>query len=283
MPYGCKDSQTSRFVSASKKSASRADGRHIRSSVFSAKHPARVTLGVRQPTTPTVDPAADTPASPAAEIVVLDTTEARILGCLIEKAAITPEVYPLTVNAIVAACNQKTSREPVMHLEPGAVAHALRRMEERALVKVAPASQRALRYEHRFDATYGVTARQRAVLCALLLRGPQTLAELHTRTERLADFPAIDDVRDALERLMQREPTLIVRIPHGPGQREDRYMHLLSGPIDVASVALASSPRTAAPRASLVEERLEQLENEVASLKDALDALRARVESGSSS
>lgn len=250
---------------------------------FSARHPLALHWTKCQPTTPTVDPAADTPASPAADIVVLDATEARILGCLIEKAAITPEVYPLTVNAIVAACNQKTSREPVMHLETGAVAHALRRMEERVLVKVAPASQRALRYEHRFDATYGVTARQRAVLCALLLRGPQTLAELHTRTERLADFPAMDDVRDTLERMMQREPTLIVRIPHGPGQREDRYMHLLSGPIDVASTAFVSSQRVASARANPVEERLEQLENEVASLKDALDALRARVESGSTS
>jgi uncharacterized protein YceH (UPF0502 family) len=230
-----------------------------------------------------VDPTADTPASPAAEVVLLDATEARILGCLIEKAAITPEVYPLTVNAIVAACNQKTSREPLMHLETGAVAHALRRMEERALVKVAPASQRALRYEHRFDAAYGVTARQRAVLCALLLRGPQTLAELHTRTERLADFPAIEDVRDTIERLIQRDPILVVRIPHGPGQREDRYMHLLSGPIDIASTAFASSQHATPSRASLVEERLDQLENEVASLKDALDALRARIESGSSS
>jgi len=258
-------------------------GRPARSGrpLFSARYPSRVTLGVRQPTTPTVDSNADTPALPPAEIVLLDATEARILGCLIEKAAITPEVYPLTVNAVVAACNQKTSREPVMHLEPGAVAHALRRMEERALVKVAPASQRAIRYEHRFDTTYGVTARQRAVLCALLLRGPQTLAELHTRTERLAEFPAIDDVRDAIERLMQREPTLVVRIPHGPGQREDRYMHLLSGPIDMASAALASSQRAAPVRASPVEERLEQLENEVASLKDALDALRVRSDSGS--
>ena len=107
-------------------------------------------------------------AAPAAAFPELDAVESRILGCLIEKAAITPEVYPLTLNALVAACNQKTSRDPVMHLDPGAVANTLRRMEERGLVKVAPSSQRVLRYEHRFDAAYGVTARQRAVLCALL-------------------------------------------------------------------------------------------------------------------
>ena len=117
-------------------------------------------------------------AAPAAAFPELDAVESRILGCLIEKAAITPEVYPLTLNALVAACNQKTSRDPVMHLDPGAVANTLRRMEERGLVKVAPSSQRVLRYEHRFDAAYGVTARQRAVLCALLLRGAQTLGEL---------------------------------------------------------------------------------------------------------
>ena len=172
-------------------------------------------------------------AAPVAAFPELDAVEARILGCLIEKSAITPEVYPLTLNALVAACNQKTSRDPLMHLDPGAVANTLRRMEDRALVKVAPASQRVLRYEHRFDTAYGVTARQRAILCALLLRGAQTIGELFTRTERLADFPSLDDVRDSLERLIERDVPLVVRISRGRGQREDRYMHLLSGPVDV--------------------------------------------------
>ena len=210
------------------------------------------------------------------DLAILDTAEARIIGCLIEKAAITPEVYPLTQNAIVAACNQKTSREPIMQLEPGSVAHTLRRLEDRGLVKVAPASQRALRYEHRFDTIYGTTARQRAVLCALLLRGAQTQNELATRTERLGDFPAVDDVRDTLERLIQREPALVVRIPHAPGQREDRYMHLIGGPIDVAEHAAAASSRasSSSSRADL-EERIERLEGEVAALREAIDALRA--------
>ena len=215
------------------------------------------------------------PAAPdSAALALLEPGEARIVGSLIEKAAITPEVYPLTVNAIVAACNQKTSREPVMHLETGAVANLLRRMEERGLVKVAPASQRAIRYEHRFDAIYGVTARQRAVLCALLLRGAQTLAELHTRTERLTDFPGVDDVRDTLDRLMQREPALVVRIPRGPGQREDRYMHLLGGPVDIP--AETEAPARSTPRAPGLEERIARLEDEVASLRDELADLRAQ-------
>jgi uncharacterized protein YceH (UPF0502 family) len=228
-----------------------------------------------------VEPAETSPTPEPVRLAPLDAAEARIIGCLIEKAAITPEVYPLTVNAIVSACNQKTSREPVMHLETGAVAHTLRVLEDRGLVKVAPSSQRVLRYEHRFDTTYGVTARQRAALCVMMLRGPQTLAEILTRTERLTDFPGLDDVRDTLDRLIQREPSLAVRVPRGPGQREDRYMHLLSGPVDVEAYA-ASAARSAPVRSDDVEDRLTQLESEVAALKDELAALRSRVASGDS-
>jgi uncharacterized protein YceH (UPF0502 family) len=219
-------------------------------------------------------------AAPVAAFPELDAVEARILGCLIEKAAITPEVYPLTLNALVAACNQKTSRDPLMHLDPGAVANTLRRMEDRALVKVAPASQRVLRYEHRFDTAYGVTARQRAILCALLLRGAQTIGELFTRTERLADFPSLDDVRDTLDRLIQREPALAVRIPRGAGQREDRYMHLIGGPVDVAAHA-AAVPASSAREGGL-EARVEALESEIATLKDEIAALRSRFDTGES-
>jgi uncharacterized protein YceH (UPF0502 family) len=218
-----------------------------------------------------------TPASnEPAVLPPLEAIEARILGSLVEKASTTPEVYPLTVNAIVAACNQKTSREPVMHVEPGTVAHALRVMEGKGLVKVAPASQRALRYEHRFDATYGVTARQRAVLCVMLLRGPQTLAELLTRTDRLAEFPGLDDVRDTLERLIQREPAFAVRIGRGSGQREDRYMHLLSGPV-AADAYAASAPAPASTSRSDVNDRLERLEEEVERLRSELAGLNQRL------
>jgi uncharacterized protein YceH (UPF0502 family) len=206
----------------------------------------------------------------------LDAIQGRIVGCLIEKAAITPEVYPLTLNALVAACNQKTSREPVMNLEPGAVGHALNALERRGLVKIAPVSQRVLRYEHRFDAVYGSTARQRAVLCALLLRGPQTLSELHTRTERLAEFPSMDDLRDTLERLIQREPAFVVRLGRGSGQREDRYMHLLGGPVDVE--ALASAAQAATPTRGGAHERIEQLEAEIAELREELARLRERLD-----
>lgn len=220
----------------------------------------------------TVEPTAPDSPKSTAHVEPLDAIEARILGCLVEKAATTSEVYPLTINAVVAACNQKTSRDPLMHLEPGAVAHALREMEGRGLVRIAPSSQRALRYEHRFDTVYGVTTRQRAALCVMLLRGPQTLGELLTRTERLAEFPGLDDVRDTLDRLIQREPAMVVRLGRAPSQREDRYMHLLGGPIDPASFAgTATAPSTA--RGDLAE-RVAQLEAEVAGLHDEIAALR---------
>ncbi len=215
----------------------------------------------------------ETTAGPA-----LNAIEARILGCLIEKAAITPEVYPLTLNALVAACNQKTSREPVLQLEPGAVAHALRNLETRELVRVAPSSQRVSRYEHRFDAGFNVTTRQRAVLGLLLLRGPQTLNELLTRSERLAEFPSVEDVRDTLDRLAQREPPLVVNLGRASGQREDRYMHLLCGPVDAdAYAATAAADASGSARGGLAE-RVVQLEVEIEGLRAEMDTLRARLE-----
>jgi uncharacterized protein YceH (UPF0502 family) len=210
-------------------------------------------------------------------IPTLSPVEARILGSLIEKAAITPDVYPLTVNATVQACNQKTSREPVMHLEPGEVEHTLRAMLDRGLVKLDPFSQRAARYSHNFDGAYGTTARQRAALCLMLLRGPQTLNEVFTRCERLTDFPSLDDVRDTLERLMERDAPLVVRIPRGHGQREDRYMHLLSGRVDVdafaESAAASTHPATGRKNDAELSERVTALESEVAALKEQLASL----------
>jgi uncharacterized protein YceH (UPF0502 family) len=198
----------------------------------------------------------------------LDAVQARVLGCLVEKAATTPDAYPLTENALVAACNQKTSREPVMDLEHGVVGHALRQLEDRGLVRVVHGA-RALRYEHRFDEGYTVTARQRAVLCLLLLRGPQTIAELLARSERLADFPGPDDVRDTLDRLAARQPPLVLRLPRGPGQREDRYTHLLCG-AQAAAAAAARIPAGPAPATAAHDDlraRIEALEARVAALE----------------
>ncbi len=219
----------------------------------------------------TAEPATD--ESPT--LPLLTPVEARLLGCLIEKQATTPEVYPLTLNAAVLACNQKTSREPVMNLDPGEVGHALRELENRGLV-YSNYSGRANRYEHRFDKTYHVTPEQRALLAVLLLRGPQTINELLTRTERLSRFADADAVRYTLERLAARQPAKVVCLGRAPGQREERYMHLLCGPVEVstwaASVA-AEGGDDAVPRGAArdaLEQRIAELEARVAELERRL-------------
>jgi hypothetical protein len=207
----------------------------------------------------------------------LSSIEARILGCLVEKQATTPEAYPLTANALLMACNQKNNREPVLELEPGEVGHALREMEGRGLLRAVHGA-RAQRYEHRFASTLSVTTRQQALLAVMLLRGPQTLAELQSRSERLAPPTDLEEISQTLERLMQREPALVVKLGRAAGQREDRYMHLLCGPVsaaDFATAAVEDSPGTS--RRGGLEARLEALEADVAALRGELEALRNRV------
>jgi uncharacterized protein YceH (UPF0502 family) len=204
----------------------------------------------------------------------LSTIEARILGCLVEKQATTPDAYPLTANAVLVACNQKNNREPLMELEPGEVGHALREMEGKGLVRSVHGA-RAQRYEHRFAQGWSVTASQQAVLAALLLRGPQTLAELHTRSERMAGPAELEETRQTLERLMQRAPALVLKLGRASGQREDRYMHLLCGPVSATDFASVEDAAPTAKRGGL-EARLEALEAEVDALRRELDALRER-------
>lgn len=214
-----------------------------------------------------------TPAPPPPEMV-LSAIEARVLACLVEKQATTPENYPLTANAVVLACNQKTSREPIMELEPGEVGHVLRQLEDRRLVRAIHGS-RAQRYEHRFATIYSLTAKQQALLTVMALRGPQTLAELLTRSERLATFADLEDVQQTLDRLIQRSPALALRLSRLAGQREDRYMHLLCGPVDAALYAQnAATP--AAPRRAELEARVEALEQAVQELREQLAELGAQ-------
>jgi uncharacterized protein len=217
----------------------------------------------------------DADTATAAGPAPLTTTQARILGCLVEKEATTPEGYPLTANAIVLACNQKSNRDPLMELEPGEVGHALREMESLGLIKSVHGS-RAQRYEHRFAAAYSVTGKQQALLSVLLLRGPQTAAELHMRCERLAAFADLDEVRQTLDRLAQRQPTLALNIGRASGQREDRYMHLLGGPVDAGQL-LASVKSSPAPERSDAVARIEALEAAVERLRSELDALASRL------
>ncbi|WP_101926400.1 MULTISPECIES: YceH family protein [Luteimonas] len=207
---------------------------------------------------------------------VLTAAEARVLGCLIEKQATTPDVYPLTVNAAQSAANQKTAREPVMALSPGDVAHALRQLEGHRLARQS-FSSRAERYEHVTATALDLPSPQVALLGLLLLRGAQTVHELLARSERLHAFADGDDVRHHLSRL-ETGKALVVRIPRGPGQREDRYAHLLSGAVDIAAIAAkagaSSGPATADPA---LEARVEALEAELAALRETVETLAARL------
>jgi uncharacterized protein YceH (UPF0502 family) len=212
-------------------------------------------------------------ASPTDATPRLTETEARLLGCLIEKEATTPDVYPLTINAAQSAANQKTAREPVMNLDPGAVNYGLRQLEQKGLARQV-FSSRAERYEHRAASYFNVPQQQVVLLGLLLLRGAQTAHELLARSDRLHRFADADDLRHQLERLIQRD--LLVQIPRGPGQREDRYMHLLCGPVDVAAISarVPTSPEGGAESLELAA-RVQQLENEVAQLREQLAQLRS--------
>ncbi len=208
----------------------------------------------------------------------LNDIEARVLGCLVEKAATTPEQYPLTANALMVAANQKTSREPIMELELGAVGHALRTLEDKKLVRCQHAS-RAYRYEHRFEEVYTLTGPQRGVLCLLMLRGAQTPGELMARGDRLVKFTDLEQVKDTLDRLTRRQPALAIKLARLPGQREERYMHLLCGS-EHAERAAAYMPRVDAADSGVsagLSDRVAVLEREVARLRAALIDLGADV------
>ena len=204
----------------------------------------------------------------------LTPVEARVLGCLIEKKELTPDVYPMTSNALVAAANQKTSREPVMALEIADVTRALGTLQAKGLAKQQFAS-RVERYEHQMAQKFSLTRNQSTLIGLLLLRGPQTVYELLARTERMANFADADAVRSELDMLIGRRPALVKEIGRAPGQREDRFAHLLSGDVDAAVVTTSRAPSATTSVVSEFEERIRLLEEEVAALKARLDAVGA--------
>ena len=214
--------------------------------------------------------------------IVLSPIEARIIGCLIEKEVTTPDHYPLTLNSLTTACNQKSNREPVLSLSESEVLDAVDGLIARRMVSDESSfNSRVNKYQHRFCNTeFGdlqFTEQQRAIICCMLLRGPQTPGELRTRTGRLANFTDVKEVEATLERLATREAgALVVKLPREAGKRESRYQHLLSGEVDVEAFATASAG-VAAPSAS--SEKLEELESEVASLRAEVAELKALVES----
>lgn len=211
----------------------------------------------------------------------LSDKEARVIGCLIEKSVVTPDQYPLTLNALTNACNQKSGRSPVMALQKGEVQHGIRDLENKHLVRVEENfKSRTEKYTQRFCNTRYSTLQfdppQLAVVCLLLLRGPQTPGEIRSRSGRLHNFSDNADVVLALNSLIERDgEPLLVKLPRTSGRKDSEYMHLFSGPIDVAahvSKKSTAKPAESAARASVAElaERVSQLEAEFEELKELL-------------
>ena len=205
--------------------------------------------------------------------ILLSSIEARVLGALVEKEVTTPEYYPLSLNALVNACNQKNNREPVMSLDEDAVRLALRALEDDGLAgPVRGGDSRVTKYEHRLQEVFNFTRGETAVMCVLLLRGAQTPGELRGRTERMHRFEELDDVLGTLQRLMQREPALVAALPRQPGTKETRYAHLLSGEVEASEGVAAGVAETAG------DERVSRLESEVAELRREIEELKEKVE-----
>jgi uncharacterized protein YceH (UPF0502 family) len=206
----------------------------------------------------------------------LTDTEVRVLGALVEKESTTPEYYPLSLNALVNACNQKSNREPVMMLDEESVRHALRSLSDQALVRSASGDSRVPKFEHRLNELYNFHRHEIAVLCVLLLRGSQTPGELRTRAERMFAFEDLEAVHSALNHLMRREPPLAKMLPRQPGTKESRYMHLLGGDAEpvMPSIAEREVGGGVSANSSAEMERINQLETEVNSLRRELETLR---------
>jgi uncharacterized protein YceH (UPF0502 family) len=212
----------------------------------------------------------------------LTAAEARVLGALIEKEVTTPEYYPLSLNALINACNQRSNREPVTDLDEETVRQALHGLEDDGLAgRARSADGRVTKYEHWLGEAFNFSRAETALICVLLLRGPQTPGELRGRTERMHRFDEISEVLAGLQKLMERDPSLVAVLPRQPGTKESRYVHLLSGPVEFATTtAAAFVPATfVAPvngEGSDAEGRIAQLEATVAELKKEIADLRQR-------
>lgn len=211
--------------------------------------------------------------------IELSPLEARVIGCLIEKEVTTPDYYPLTLNSLTAAVNQKSNREPVLSLSDAEVQDAVSELISRRLVSDESGfNSRASKFQHRFCNTeFGdlkLNAQELGIVCCLLLRGPQTPGELRTRTNRLCSFNDVKETEAVLERLAARESgPLVVKLPREPGKRESRYQHLFSGEVDLEALAVESSYAS-----SFSSNKMEMLEAEVAELRQEVAELRAMVE-----
>jgi len=214
--------------------------------------------------------------------ILLSDVETRVLGSLVEKELTTPEYYPLSVNALVNACNQKSNRDPVMSLDEEAVREAMRTLDKKGLAGAADNMvSRVSKYEHRLQEAYNFTRHEIAILAELLLRGPQTPGELRSRADRMHKFDDLGIVQSTLQRLMKREPPLVKMLARQPGTKEARYAHLLSRDAEVSPAGAAvevAVTATGSERIARLEARMETLQSEIADLKQQFAAFRKQFE-----
>jgi uncharacterized protein YceH (UPF0502 family) len=212
------------------------------------------------------------------EPIKLSSAEARILGALVEKEITTPDYYPLTLNALINACNQRSNREPVMDLDEDDARQALHGLENKQLAGRARAADgRVTKYEHWLGEAFNVSRAETALMCVLLLRGPQTPGELRGRTERMHRFEEISDVLAGLQKLMERDPSLVAVLPRQPGTKEARYAHLLSGPVESIQMPANGSPApNIAETTPEQNDRIAQLESTVAELQREVVELKRK-------
>jgi len=202
----------------------------------------------------------------------LDDAELRVLGSMMEKSRTTPDYYPMTINSLVAACNQKTSRNPVVQYDTETVVNAVNTLKRRGLVSTATGgTDRVVKYKHNFAIVYPLIPSELAIICLLLLRGPQTPGELNTNSGRIYEFEAIEEVQEYLDKLASGDNPFIKQLGRRPGQKEARYIHLLGGTTDWNDESYAAE----APSRSSgdLEARLAKVEIELAELKEAFDKL----------
>ncbi|WP_105901032.1 YceH family protein [Vibrio gangliei] len=215
--------------------------------------------------------------------IELSAIEARIIGCLIEKEVTTPDYYPLTLNSLTTACNQKSNRDPVMSLTEAEVMDAAQALIDRRLMTDDSGfNSRVSKFRHRFCNTeFGslkLTDQERGIVCCMLLRGAQTPGEIRTRTNRLCEFSDVKQVEALLEKMAAREEgALVVKLPREPGKRESRYQHLFCGDVDVAALAAAAPQDSSSVSSGQQEQRICALEEQVAELKQQVEQLKALI------
>lgn len=208
--------------------------------------------------------------------LTLNPVEVRVLGSLMEKEAATPEYYPMTLNALRAACNQKTGRDPVMSLDEADIGETLRSLRLKGLAReVSGAGHRVHKFGHRLGEVFNFDRREQAVLCVLMLRGPQTVGEVRGRSERLYQFDDLTGVESTFTRLRERNPSLVVELPRRPGEKEPRIAHLFSGEVDVDAAAPVTAH--AEPHETL-RGRVERLEEDLAELRREFEDFRGKFE-----